>query len=288
MAVSLTLTGKSPIQTQFGLDTFTEHYKCDVTADVVLTDPDVPQIGSAHDDYPFMFVTGRPCQETGESASALDLVYTGCMTDDGDGNPILPAQQHESSTAVQSATSLRSNTGVILASPITIQFFAPSTKLSYISFGSGGGSAAADPTPDLVIITISCGDTTFTGSSTSALIAGFFVEQIIETPNSSEIVVGQFWQNTSTKVKNLMPFAFTLNPGPQLIMVSPGTGYSISDSLTISSGGESAVITVTLLGVSNSIASFTTVSDTFTVAHTSLSASGGSGSGAAFDVILIP
>src|SRR5712672_2218954 len=107
MATVLTLTGKSPGQTQFGLDTFTESYKCDATADVVLTDPTVSQMGSAHPDYPFMFVTARPCSETGESASVLDLIYTGCLTDDGVGNPILPSQQHEYDNAVQSATSSR-------------------------------------------------------------------------------------------------------------------------------------------------------------------------------------
>ncbi len=80
MPVTLTLTRKTPGQTQFGLDTFTEHYKCDATADVVLTDPSVPQIGAAHPDYPFMFITNRYCTETSESASALDLVYMGVLS----------------------------------------------------------------------------------------------------------------------------------------------------------------------------------------------------------------
>ncbi len=79
MAVTLTLTGKTPGQTQFGLDTFTEHYKCDATADVVLTDPGVPQMLTPHPDYPYMFITNRYCSETSESASALDLVYTGML-----------------------------------------------------------------------------------------------------------------------------------------------------------------------------------------------------------------
>jgi hypothetical protein len=69
MAVTITKVGKSPNNTQFGLDTFTEHYKCDATADVVLTDGGVPQMLSAHPDYPSMFVTNRYVSETSESAS---------------------------------------------------------------------------------------------------------------------------------------------------------------------------------------------------------------------------
>src|SRR5258708_34001834 len=96
MAVTLTLTQKRPAQQQFGLDTFTVIYKCDATADAVLTDPTVPQMGSAHPDYEFMFVTGRPCYETGGSASELNLIYMGCLNGDGEGGPLLPTQQPSS------------------------------------------------------------------------------------------------------------------------------------------------------------------------------------------------
>src|SRR5258708_17951634 len=116
MATVLTLTGKRPGQQQFGLDTFTESYKCDATADVVLTDPTLAQMGSAHPDYPFMFVTAMPCSETGEIASVLDLIYTGCLTDDGVGNPTLPVQQDQHDTQIQSAASWRSITVVLLTS----------------------------------------------------------------------------------------------------------------------------------------------------------------------------
>src|SRR5258705_5095390 len=104
MATVLTLTQKRPEQRQFGLDTFTEIYKCDATADDVLTDPTVPQMGSAHPDYEFMFVTGRPCYETGESASELNLIYMGCLNDDGEGGPLLPAQEPISGGQIASAT----------------------------------------------------------------------------------------------------------------------------------------------------------------------------------------
>src|SRR6266436_5573027 len=114
MATILTLTQKRPAQQQYGLDTFTEIHKCDASADVVLTDPTVAQMGSVHADYPFMFVTGRPCYETGESASELNLIYTGCLNDDGLGNPVLPAQQNQDDTQIQSASSSRSFSGLVL------------------------------------------------------------------------------------------------------------------------------------------------------------------------------
>src|SRR6185295_10472251 len=96
MAVTLTLTGKRPGQPQFGLATFTKSFKCDAAADVVLVDPSVPQEGDPDATYPFMFVTDRYVTETGESASILDLAYMGCLTDDGEGNPILPTQKASS------------------------------------------------------------------------------------------------------------------------------------------------------------------------------------------------
>src|SRR5258707_11750554 len=102
MAVTLTLIQKRPSQQQFGLDTFTEIYKCDATADVVLTDAGVPQMGSAHPDYAFMFVTGRPCYETGEKASELNLIYMGCLNVIDDA-PVLPAQQPSSGGQIASA-----------------------------------------------------------------------------------------------------------------------------------------------------------------------------------------
>lgn len=292
MSVSLTLTGKSPINTQFGLDTFTEHYKCDATADVVLTDAGVPQMGSAHDDYPFMFVTGRPCQETGESASALDLVYTGCLTDDGDGNPILPTQQNSSDNQIQSATSSRSSTGGTLTSPATIQFYAPSTVLNYISFGSAGSDQPPDPTGTPGIITWTVGDTSYSiGNLVSDLIDVFFTLQTNITSQSTEVVAGQFWQNTCRKALIYVPFIFDVPSGPFVTLASPGDGYSVSDSLSISSGGESADITVLSVGGvigGTGILSFSVGTDTFTVGHTLLDASGGTGSGAKFNVMIIP
>ncbi len=281
MSVILSLTGKTPGQTQFGLDTFIEHYKCDATANVVLTDGSVPQMGSAHPSYLSMFVTARYCTETSESASALDLTYTGTLSGD------LPARKHDTENGVQSATSSRGTDGSIAVAPISVQFYTPTNVLSYLSTGGPGSDVADDPTGALVIIALTVGDTSITAGSSAALVARFFQEQIIETHQATEIVAGQYWQNVSRKIKSYIAFVLELTPGVYISLGTPGEGYGVGDSLTISSGGEGATMDVDSLGVGNSIASFTVTSNTFTVAHNLLSATGGGGSGAVFNVFIV-
>ncbi len=283
MAVTLTLTGKTPSNTQFGLDAFAERYKCDATADVVLTDAGVPHMGDAHPDYPFMFVTGRPCYETGESAS--DLIYTGCLTDDGDGNPILPAQQSEFDNAVQSATSSRGIDGTILTSPISVQFYAPCTKLTFMSFGGRGAlGTVADPTDEIQIITVVIGDTSYSPTGLLAdIVANFFRPLITDTMSSPEIVAGQFWQNTEIKTLSLSPPIFTASSGNYIVQYAPGSGYTVGNTLTITDGTYTAVIVVSVLGVGNSVRAWTVSSNSFNYSTTApLYASGGSGSGTGF------
>src|SRR5689334_15177144 len=135
MAVTLTLVGKTPGQPQFSLDTFTEHYKCDATADVVLTDLSVPQKGDVHPIYQFMFLTDRRCTETGERASALDLVYTGCLKDTGGETPapVLPPSKHKYGTAIQTAQSALPMQGLAPTSPLTLEFYAQTSELVFWS-----------------------------------------------------------------------------------------------------------------------------------------------------------
>ncbi len=218
MAVILTLRGKTPINTQFGLDVFTESYKCDATADVVLTDVGVPQMGDEHPDYPFMFVTSRYCSETGESASSLDLVYTGSMTDDGDGGPNIPTPK--ATTAGQVASSSTNTDATIYpaltTNPLTLQFYAITNTLSYftdnvddpdapepddppevtgdqvITWDFGFGYQPALNYPDLIIY----------------LLTIAYVQGINEPPPIVEpIVFGQFWQVTKQKTRTLFPYA---------------------------------------------------------------------------------
>ncbi len=213
MAVTLTLTGKTPSNTQFGLDTFTERYKCDSTADVVLTDPGVPQLLSSHDDYPFMFVTNRYCSETGESASALDLVYTGCLTDDGDGNPVLPTQKATSGGQVASATT---NTSSAIfpgtaTNPATVQFYAITNTLSFFTQDVADTSEPDDPPEITSLITWDLGFGLQPGLSNPDLITFLlteaFVQAIIEAPPQIDpIVFGQFYQITKQKTRTLFPY----------------------------------------------------------------------------------
>ncbi len=286
MAVTLTPRGKTPGQTQFGLDTFTEHYKCDATADVVLTDPGVPQIGAAHPDYAFMFITNRYCSETSESASALDLVYTGCLLS-ADDAPVFPAFKRDNENAVQSASSSRGSDGTIALSPVSIQFYAPTNVYTYISIGAPGGLTAADPVEDLTLIAITIGDTSLTPSSVPDLVALFFQEQILETHNATEIVQNQYWLNVSRKIKSYVAFVLALTPGAYISLGAGGGSYFVGNTLTISAGGETATMDIDTLGVGNSVGSFTVTSNTFTVPQTLLTASGGSGSGARFNVIIV-
>ncbi len=292
MATVLTLTQKRPSQQQYGLDTFTEIYKCDATADVVLTDPTVPQIGSAHPDYEFMFVTGRPCYETGESASELNLIYTGCLNDDGLGNPVLPAQQNQDDTQIQSASSSRASTGGILTSPATLQFYAPSNVLTYVSFGGPGTDLPDDPTGTPVVITWTVGDTSLSiGNLVTDLIDIFFTLQVNLTSQSSEIVSGQYWQNTFRKTLIYVPFIFDIPSGPFVTLASPGDGFTVGDTITISGTGSATMVVDSvgsIFGGGSGIIAYHVTSDTFTVGGNLIPGSGGTGSGSLWNVLIIP
>lgn len=293
MAVTLTPTGKTPSNTQFGLDTFTERYKCDATADEVLTDAGVPQMGDAHPDYPFMFVTGRPCYETGESASALDLIYTGCLTDDGGGNPILPAQQNNSGAAVQSATSSRGSTGGLLTSPATIQFYAPTNTLSYMSFGAKGTTFASTPSGTPIVQTVTVGDTSYTISNLiTDLIDIFFTLYATQTIESTEVVSGQYWSNVARTTLAYVPFIFDVPSGPFLTLAAPGNGYAVSDSITVTGGSGVATVIVdsvgSVFGGGSGIISYHVTAISMTTADTLMPGSGGHGTGSLWNVMIIP
>ncbi len=208
MAVTLTLTGKTPGQTQFGLDTFTERYKCDATADDVLTDGGVPAMGSAHPSYSSMFVTARYCSETGESASALDLTYMGTLSGS------LPAQKPTTGGQVASATTNTSSAifPATATNPATVQFYAISNALTFISTDPGDSSEPDDPPEVTQLITWDLGFGLQPGISLPALITFLlteaFVQGIIEAPPDIEpIVAGQFYQITKRKTRTLFPYA---------------------------------------------------------------------------------
>ncbi len=286
MAVTLTLVGKTPGDTQWQLDTFTERYKCDASADDVLTDGSVPQIGDAHPDYATMFITSRYCSETGESASALDLVYMGTLSG------TLPLGQSSAGAQVASASSQSGPVGgFALESPVTLQFYAPTSSMTWVSDSEGGygpSGPPSSPAGDIQIIDYVFAPSSipfgFSGDLFAFFRDNFFIVLITSVITSQEIVAGQYWTNTQTLTKTLIPFAYL--SGANVGLNAAGTGYSVGDSLGISSGGESASMTVTAITAPGGVAAFTLVSSDFTVAHTALSASGGGGSGATFDVFI--
>jgi len=214
MAVMKYLVGKNPGQTQFGLDTFTEHWKCDATADVVLTDASVPSKGSAHPDYPHMFCTDRYCSETGQSASMLDITYQGALKDDGDGNPVLPPTQPSSSGEVASATT---NTDAdifpaTVTNPATVQFYAITNAITVFSDTDSTSEEPDDPPEVDTLITWDLGFGLQPGISMPALITylltSAFVQGIIEPPPSvEELVSGQYYRITKRKTRTLFPYA---------------------------------------------------------------------------------
>lgn len=214
MAVTLTLTGRRPGQPQFGLVSFTEAYKCDAAANDVLTDGSVPQPGDAHPSYPFMFVTDRYVTETGESASILDLTYMGCLTDDGAGNPILPTQKPSSGGQVASATTNTSSAifPSTATNPATVQFYAITNTLTFISNDVADASEPDDPPEITALITWDLGFGLQPGLSypdlVDFLLNEAFIQAIIEPqPEIEPIVAGQFWQITKRKTRTLWPYA---------------------------------------------------------------------------------
>ncbi len=208
MAVTLTLTGKTPGNTQFGLDTFTEHYKCDATADDVLTDGSVPAMASVNPDYATMFVTARYVSETGESASALDLVYTGTLSGE------LPPQKATSGGQVASATTNTSSAifPSTATNPATVQFYAITNTLSFYTTDPDDASEPDDPPEIDDLITWDLGFGVQPGSSKPDLVAFLlteaFIQAIIEPqPEIEPVVVGQFYFITKRKTRTLQPYA---------------------------------------------------------------------------------
>jgi hypothetical protein len=208
MAVTLTLVGKTPGQTQFGPDTFTEHYKCDATADVVLTDSSVPQKGDAHPDYAFMFLTDRHCQETGEKASALDLIYMGCLKSSG-GLPVLPPAQIKYSSVIQTGSSSVATDGTVAATPLNMQFYAQTSEYSFITYNALGVTGTGpDPPLDPIVVWIQIQNNFWSpGSPTiDAFIDAYFQILITDTITNQELVLGgKFYLNTEVKTKYYGP-----------------------------------------------------------------------------------
>ena len=280
MAVTLTHVGRRPGQSQYGLDTFTESFKANDAADVVLLDSSVPQRGDAHPDYQFMFVTDRNVTETGPSSSALDVVYMGCMKE-SDGSPVLPAGQKKLGNPVQTSTA-PSGDGV---NQVTVQFYSVLSQLDFITYiNPASPGSAPSPVGNPTVITFTLGNTSF--SSGEAELLSFF--QLAETDivDSTEIVQGKYWMNSEQRTRFYSANRIACHPftTKAVCIQQPGSGYSVSDTLTCTDlSMNTAVMVVTAVGGAGDITDFSISSDDISAGLVLIiSAVGGSGSGASF------
>jgi hypothetical protein len=292
MAIKLTLVGSTPSTPQFGLDQLTLHYKAnDNPWSDVVADSSVPQKGDAHPTFSKMFVTDRNLQESGQSSCAFDVVYMGAFKVDGSGTPILPPAKRENDTAIMTASSKKLSSGLILAEPFTIQYYAPASQKTWFTTAPPTSGFASDPVGDVAYITATSGDTTFApGTAIDTAISELFTRLVVSSLRSNEIVAGKYWQNISKKTLTLSPWIFAVTSGPYLTLYNPGDGYTVGDVLTISSGGHSAVVVLTVVGgiQGTGVMNWNVSSNTFTANTFGLFATGGTGNGAGFNVIIIP
>lgn len=294
MAVVLTLLSSQPTRTSFALDQLTLVYKSDSSWDVTVVDPGVPKKGDAHSTFPFMFVSDIRLQESAISACTFDVIYLGAFDSSG-GNPIVPGTKIEQNVAVLSASSSKASNGTVLTSPATVQYYAPTSIKTYFSYNAAAtGNFVADPTADIVPISLIVGDTGLSITEPiQNVIHNFFQEHIIHTIESSQFSQdGKYWVNSSRKQKLLQSWLFAVTAGAYVSLYNPGINYNVGDSVTVTAGGGSATMSITsvgsIWGTSRGIMSFTVSSNTFTSSHTGLSATGGSGTGAGFNVTYIP
>jgi hypothetical protein len=293
MPATLTLIASTPTRSQFALDQLNLSYKSDLPWDQTVIDAGVPHKGDAHPVFGFMFVSEIRLQESSTSACEFDVLYVGAFASSG-GSPILPAAKTDQDISVLSASSSKASDGTVLTSPATVQYYAPTAVKTYFTYNAvATGNFVADPAAAIVPISLTISDT---GYSITDPIAGvvnkFFTQQIIHTVESSELILGgKYWQNVSRKQKLLQPWLFAVSSGPYISLYSPGVGYTAGNTLTISAGGEFATISVTSVGSvwgdGGGILAFSVTANTFTASHTALGASGGSGSGAGFNVTVI-
>lgn len=236
-----------------------------------------------------MFLTGWNVSDSNKQYPTVTQEYLGAK------GGVLPPGKTDYDDQVQSASSSRS-AGTVLSSPLTVQYYAPSTIYSWITAGGPGSIndvTIPDPSNDLRIITLSCGDTTFSGGPIiDEQVALYFTQQVVSTFSSMELVRdARYYQNQVRKTRVYTPWMFNLTAGAYLTLYTPGSGYSVGDILTIHGTSGYGTVRVesvgSIFGHGNGIITYTQLSATFTAAETALPAEGGSGSGAKFNVFVI-
>lgn len=246
--------------------------------------------GSAWSGDANMYLTGWNVSDSNKQYPTVTQEYLGAK------GGVLPPGKTDYDDQVQSASSQRSGGGTVLTNPLTIQYYAPSTIYSWVTAGGPGNIESVtvpDPTSSPRVIMLSCGDTTFAdGTIVDTIVSAYFSQQIVSTFSATELAVGGlYYQNQARKTKVYTPWMFDVAPGAYLTLFTPGLGYQPGDILTIygtSGFGTVQIITVgSVFGHGNGILTYTQLSATFTSQETDLAATGGSGTGAAFNVFVI-
>ena len=242
---------------------------------------DTLEQGTEYADDEFMFLAEWNVSNPHRQYPVVDLIYQGKR------GGVLPPTQNNKDDAVMSASSSRGLDGTILAQPITVQYYGPSTEATWYSYNAEGvHGTVSDPTDEIRVISLTIGDASYAPSGLlSDVVARFFTPQIINTLSSQEVIDTKYWKNTERKTKTLNGWIFTVAVGDYIVMFSPGHDYSVGNGLTMTDGSHTAHITVESLGIGDSIVGYTVVSNTFdydTRGTGPIYTSGGSGTGAAF------
>ena len=126
---------------------------------------------------------------------------------------VLPPGQHEDFDQVLSASSQSSSLSwLIINIPVDIQFYAPTTRLTWISNMEGqpgpNSPLPSVPNGDIRIISARWGNNpniaALVGNNTLLNLA--FSEIVIHTTRSIEMVPAKYWKNTYDITKTLIPF----------------------------------------------------------------------------------
>jgi len=199
----------------------------------------------------------------------------------------LPPQKREFDGSIDSATSKRGNTNIILAEGATVQYYAPTSVLSYITRTNPGTDRLVDPPGDPEIRFVTFGDASYTIDTIGIreLVNRFFLTQLVSPPiKSTEVVPGQYWQNVARKSKIYTPYIFDLTAGFYPIAFSGGSGYQLNDVISINSGG-TCTMRVEGIWTNGAITSTIIQSNSMSRAsETPINATGGHGHGAQYTV----
>jgi hypothetical protein len=220
MPATITLyhVGRTPSNNQFGLAQFVEHYRSDSSAEDIYaagSSDGVPQIGDAHPTQAAMFLTDRHISETADRGAALDLTYTGAVTIEGSSTGSLPAQRRSREEVVASATTYTSSLiwPAVATEPASLQFYAQTTTLTF--FWTDLTSPTDWPDDPVTVDTDHVITWTLGGTQPASSIPGMvtwlltnaFVQAIVKSEVTTEIVAGQYYQYTRKKTRTLLPYA---------------------------------------------------------------------------------